>query len=88
MGNKTAQVVGADQPLRPPFSDMPNDNFVAPKWEVLSKADLTDLKRFQSNVPAPVPKTAGEAVAMIWEDGIALIYWNGSRFLWAGTNNK
>ncbi len=88
LANKTTHVVGADRPLRPPFSDMPNDNFVASNWEVFTKADIADLKRFDTNVPNPVPRTIGEAVAMIWEDGIALIYWNGTRFLWAGSSNK
>ncbi|MDP8979750.1 MAG: hypothetical protein M3O35_04060 [Acidobacteriota bacterium] len=88
MGNKNVHVVGADQPLRPPFSNMPDDNFVAPNWEVFRKADIADLRQFDTNVPNPVPNTAGEAVGMIWEDGIALIYWNGSRFSWAGNNDK
>src|SRR5271157_1363742 len=51
----------------------------APNWEVFTKADLADLERFDTNVPKPVPRTIGEAVAMIWEDGIALIYWNRAR---------
>jgi hypothetical protein len=88
MANKTVHVVGADQPLRPPFSDMPNDNFTSSNWEVFSKTDVANLRHFKTNGPNPVPKTAGEAVAMIWEDGIALIYWNGRRFSWAGSNNQ
>jgi hypothetical protein len=87
MATNKAYVIGADQPLRPPFSDMPADNFVAPNWVVFSKAEIADLKRFVSDVPHPVPKTAGEAVAMVWEDGIALIYWNGRQFRWAGSKN-
>jgi hypothetical protein len=88
MANKTLYLVGADQPLRPASSDMPNDNSVAPNWEIFTKADIANLKRFDINVPNPLPKTAGEAVAMIWEDGLALIYWNGSHFSWAGCNHK
>ena len=29
-GNGRTFALGADHPLKPPFSDMPNDNFVAP----------------------------------------------------------
>ena len=87
MGNKQIYVVGADQPLKPPFSDMPDDNFVAPNWQVLNKAEVASLAKFSMNVPHPVPRTAGEAVALIWEDGIALIYWDGRRFQWAGSSN-
>jgi hypothetical protein len=67
------------------FSDMPHDNFLASQWEVFTKEDVTALGAFQSNVPHSAPATRGEAVAMIWEDGISLIYWDGARFRWAGS---
>ena len=67
------------------FSDMPDDNFLAPHWEVMTKKEVAELKDFQSNVPKPVPSTRGEAIAMIWEDGISLIYWDGTKFIWAGS---
>jgi len=67
------------------FSDMPEDNFLAPHWEVITKREVVDLKAFQNNVPKPVPSTKGEAIAMIWEDGISLIYWDGTAFKWAGS---
>jgi hypothetical protein len=83
-GNGRAFVLGADQPLSPPFSDMPSDNFVAPNWAAFSKAEARELGKFYSNVPVPLPRLHGESIAMIWEDGISLIYWDGRRFRWAG----
>jgi hypothetical protein len=88
LANARAYLVGADQPLQPPFSNMPDDNFVAPRWEVFSQSAVAGLSKFRSNVPNPLPHTAAEAVAMIWEDGIALIYWNGKRFCWAASKVK
>jgi hypothetical protein len=67
------------------FSDMPQDNFLAPQWAVYTKQEVTALGAFQSNVPRPVPPVKGEAIAMIWEDGISLIYWDGAKFSWAGS---
>jgi hypothetical protein len=66
------------------FSDMPDDNFLAPYWEVYTKEEVVELGKWIHNVPDPVsPK--GESIALIWEDGISLIYWNGSKFKWAGS---
>jgi hypothetical protein len=67
------------------FSDMPDDNFLAPYWNVYTKQDIAELKAFQSNVPRPIPSAKGEAIALIWEDGISLIYWNGTKYRWAGS---
>jgi hypothetical protein len=67
------------------FSDMPQDRFIAPNWAVYTREDVTALKAFQSNVPRPVPSVKGESIAMIWEDGISLIYWDGKSFKWAGS---
>jgi hypothetical protein len=66
------------------FSDMPKDNFLAPHWAVYTKQEVAALGAFQTNVPHPVPSAKGEAIAMIWEDGISLIYWDGARYRWAG----
>ena len=44
------------------FSNMPEDNFLAPSWEVYTKRDIEKLKDFQSNVPNPIPDTKGEAI--------------------------
>jgi len=83
-GNGMTFVLGADQPLKPPFSDMPNDNFVAPNWMVYSMAETRALAVFKGGgVPAVPAKLPGETIAMIWEDGIALIYWDGRAFRWA-----
>jgi hypothetical protein len=67
------------------FSNMPQDNFLAPQWAVYAKQEVTALAAFQSNVPRPVPTVKGESIAMIWEDGISLIYWDGTKFRWAGS---
>ena len=69
------------------FSDMPQDNFIAPQWAVYTKADVSGLKRYRSNVPRPVPSVKAESIAMIWEDGIALVYWDGTQFKWAGSKD-
>jgi hypothetical protein len=82
-GNGRTFALGADQPLKPPFSDMPNDNFIAPNWMVYSTAETRALAVFKGiNVPAVPARLLGETIAMIWEDGIALIYWDGRAFRW------
>jgi hypothetical protein len=70
------------------FSDMPDDNFLASNWQVYTKKDVEDLKEMGGvNAPWPVPKVKGESIAMIWEDGIALIYWDGAKFKWSGPSD-
>jgi len=82
-GNGAAFLLGAGLGGKR-FSDMEGDKFLAPQWEVATKADVSALKAFQRNVPHPIPAVKGESIAMVWEDGIALIYWDGSAFRWAG----
>jgi len=79
---KKAFILGADNPTKPPFSDMPDDNFVAPHWQVYTKQETYALRLYRNGklIPASAPK--GETIAMIWEDGICLIYWDGTRFRW------
>ncbi len=84
---KQVFVLGADNPLSPPFSNMPGDNFVAPHWQVLTREETKALGKFATTVPNPLPVLKGETIAMIWEDGISLIYWDGERFRWAGAAN-
>jgi hypothetical protein len=69
----------------PAFSDMADDNFFAPSWMVYTRAEVNDLTKYTSNVPQAVPASRGEAIAMVWEDGISLIYWDGAKFRWAGS---
>ena len=64
------------------FSDMPQDKFLAQQWAIYTRQEIAALGAFKSNVPRPVPSVKGEAIAMIWEDGISLIYWNGAEFRW------
>ena len=66
------------------FSDDEEDSFLAPHWEVLSQRDVEELRAWRGNVPYPIPYFKGEAIAMIWEDGTSLIYWDGKQFRWAG----
>ncbi|HBY62379.1 MAG TPA: hypothetical protein DEH78_21355 [Solibacterales bacterium] len=67
------------------FSDMPQDKSLAQQWAVHTKREVAALGAFRSNVPRPVPSVKGEAIAMIWEYGISLIYWDGVKFRWAGS---
>lgn len=70
------------------FSDMRDDRFLARHWEVLSKEDVSALRAFSQNVPRPIPTVRAESIAMVWEDGICLIYWDGKRFRWAGSRSE
>jgi hypothetical protein len=67
------------------FSNMDEDRFLAPHWVVLTQQEVKKLGAMQSNVPRPLPAPKGEAIAMIREDGISLIYWDGTAFKWAGS---
>jgi hypothetical protein len=83
-GDARAFLLGADNPTTPPFSDMPRDLFFAPNWAAYSRPETLALGRYTSAVPHPLPTIRGETIAMIFEDGIALIYWDGQGFKWAG----
>jgi len=72
-------LIGADRVTTPPFSDMPEDNFVAPFWEVATRSEVLGFQK--NNRVVPLPK--GEVIKMIWEDGIHYIYWDGTRFRWS-----
>ncbi len=84
-GNGSLFLLGAGVSGGSQFSDMEQDRFLAPQWAVYTKQDVTALGTFKSNVPRPIPSVKGEAIAMIWEDGISLIYWDGAKFRWAGS---
>ena len=57
-------VLGADNSIDRPFSDMPGDNFVASTWEVATRQDVSAFQK--TNKVVPLPK--GEVILMIWED--------------------
>jgi hypothetical protein len=80
--NKRAFILGADMPKDPPFSDMPNDNFVAPTWKVMSKQEALKIYNYDGDKPIRAASPKGDSIAMIWEDAICLIYWDGSRYRW------
>jgi len=82
-GRGKSFIVGAVNPIEKPFSDMPGDRFVAPTWMVYSKQETLSLRNWKVNVPSPIPPIRGETIALIWEDGIALLYWTGTGFKWA-----
>ena len=75
-------VLGADIPHDPSFSDMPDDNFVSPTWKVMSKQEALKILQLEGNRPKRAARPNGDSIAMIWEDGICLIYWDGSRYRW------
>jgi hypothetical protein len=75
-------LLGADHPLDPPFSDMSNDNFVSSQWEVLSKKDVSDVRKSVNGRRVQVAFPKGDSIGMIWEDAICLIYSDGSRYRW------
>jgi hypothetical protein len=77
-------ILGADSPTAPPFSDVEGDEFFAPNWAMLSRPEAETLSKEFGGVPHPFPKLLGEAIAMTWENGVALIYWDGNRYRWAG----
>jgi len=62
----------------PPFSDMYNDNYMSDKWRVCTLKDILEMRKLGYDVPEP----ENEAVLLTWEDGGALIYWDGKRFRW------
>jgi hypothetical protein len=69
------------------FSDREQDRFFARHWAVYTKREVLALGAFQSNVPRPLPRIKGEATAMIREDGISLIYWDGAGFSGRGVKS-
>jgi len=75
-------MLGAEAPKDPPFSDMPDDNFVAPSWEVMSKREANKLYNYDGDKPVKVASPKGDSIAMLWEDGTCLIYWAGSGYHW------
>jgi len=81
-GRGDVVMLGAEAPKDPPFSDMPDDNFVAPRWRVMSKREANTLYNYDGDKPVKVASPKGGSIAMLWEDGICLIYWDGSRYRW------
>jgi hypothetical protein len=87
-GNGVNSILGAVNPASAPFSDMPRDLFFAPNWLMFSKSEISDLQKSEHGVPRPLPPIRGEMIAMVWEDGICLIYWDGTKFKWAGVRSR
>jgi hypothetical protein len=75
-------LLGADQPLHPPFSDMPHDNFVSSQWDIFSKTDVADVHRFVNGRRVQAAFPLGDSIAMIWEDSVCLIYSDGTHYRW------
>jgi len=63
---------------REPFSDMSNDDYMSSNWRVCSKSDVVALRKYYPSVPEP----ANQAICFLWEDGEAIIYWDGSQIRW------
>jgi hypothetical protein len=81
-GKDRVFMLGADKTTDLPFSDMPNDNFVSSKWDVMSKEEAEELHNIEKEPPARVAYPKGDSIALIWEDGICVIWWDGSRYRW------
>ena len=64
---------GAGQPR---FSDMLHDSYMASDWRVCRKPQIQELRQYYPNVPT----VQNEAVCLTWEDGEAMIYWDGQAF--------
>jgi hypothetical protein len=63
---------------------MQDDNFFAPNWVVYSREETRALKQWGGVTAALPPRSIlGESIAMIWEDGISIIYWDGHSYRWA-----
>ena len=81
-GGARPMILGVDNSVK--FSDMPDDNFISSNWDVFTKEDARTVRKSSGtsgSTPSAYPK--GESIAMIWEDGICLIYWDASRYRWA-----
>lgn len=61
---------------QPHFSDMLHDTYMASDWRVCEKADNEELRQYYPKVP----KVQHEGVCLTWEDGEAMIYWDGKVF--------
>lgn len=81
-GNGNNVLLGANNPKDPPFTDMYNDNFVAPQWKVVSIREAHEIYDYQDYVQIERDLLRGNSIGMIWEDAICLIYWDGKRYRW------
>ncbi len=61
-----------------PFSDFKNYNYMSSEWRVCTKKEVLGMRRYYKEVPEP----ANEAVCLLWEDGEAIIYYDGKQFRW------
>ena len=78
-----AVLLGGRADAKQAFSTREGDNFVAKGWEVLTRAEVRELTSFASNVPKPVANQVGDAIAMISEDLVDQVYWDGRQFRYA-----
>lgn len=62
------------------FSDMDGDDYMSSRWHVCSKKQVLSLRTYYKDVPEP----ANEAVCLVWEDGQAIVYWDGQQFRFKG----
>lgn len=58
--------------------DLIEKHFVAPHWEVYTRAQANDL--LKRNHRGEI--SFGESIVMMWEDGIGLLFYDGRRFRW------
>ena len=72
-------VLGPVQSNAKIFSDMPNDQFLSNDWQVLT---VSDVDQFRKADPRFAAVKGAEAIELVWEDGVAVIYWDGKRVRW------
>lgn len=58
--------------------DLTVPHFVAPHWEVYTRAQASDLLKNNHRIGHPI----GESIAMMWEDGIGILFFDGKKFHW------
>ena len=80
-GTGRGYLLGAVTSKNAPFSTMPGDNFFAPNWLVYSVREAEVVAGY-ADAPKPFPTLHSDSIAMLYEDGFALIYWDGNRFRW------
>lgn len=90
-GNGSIHLLGSGITGGENFSGMQKDSFIttniSTNWMVFTKEHVEDLEGAGGvNAPWPVPKPVGESIAIIYTDSIALIYWDGKQFKWAGAD--
>src|SRR5262245_44908662 len=68
-----AFILGADNPIKPPFSDVPGDSFVSSHWMVYTREETLTMTIAKKGETIPGSAIKGETIAMSFEDGTCFI---------------